>query len=89
MLEKIEVFSHTNHRIRELLREWTEYEVREAAGTPAECMSACGNSAVTGIFFSSMSLHPQRASLMWSAEKDVLKKRMADNEAENVVSMRT
>lgn len=36
-----------------------------------------------------MLLHPQRASLIWSAEKDVLKKRMADNEAENVVSMLT
>lgn len=39
--------------------------------------------------FPSMLLHPQRASLMWSAEKDVLKKRMADSEAENVVSILT
>lgn len=45
------MFSHTNHRIRELLREWTEYEVWEAAGTPAVCMSACSNSATTGVSF--------------------------------------
>lgn len=33
LFEKIEVFSHTNHRLRELLREWSEYEVQEMTGT--------------------------------------------------------
>lgn len=29
LLEKIEVFDHTNQSLRELLREWREYEVRK------------------------------------------------------------
>lgn len=33
LFEKIEVFSHTNHRLRELLREWSEYEVQEMTET--------------------------------------------------------
>lgn len=33
LFEKIEVFSHTNHRLRELLREWSEYEVQEMIGS--------------------------------------------------------
>lgn len=33
LFEKIEVFSHTNHRLRELLREWSEYEVQEMTRT--------------------------------------------------------
>lgn len=36
LFEKIEVFSHTNHRLRELLREWSEYEVQEMASTVNE-----------------------------------------------------
>ncbi|KAM9360764.1 outer dense fiber protein 2-like [Symphorus nematophorus] len=51
LLEKIVMFDHTNHSLRELLREWSEYE---------------------------------RESLMWMGEKDALKKRMADSEAENI-----
>nr|XP_046241833.1 outer dense fiber protein 2-like isoform X2 [Scatophagus argus] len=51
LFEKIEMFDHTNHSLRELLREWSEYE---------------------------------RESLMWSEQKDALKKRIADSEAENI-----
>ncbi|XP_073322215.1 outer dense fiber protein 2-like [Pagrus major] len=51
LLEKIEMFDHTNHSLRELLREWSEHE---------------------------------RESLMWSEQKDALKKRMADSEADNI-----
>ncbi|XP_070820776.1 outer dense fiber protein 2-like [Chaetodon trifascialis] len=51
LLEKIEMFYHTNHSLRELIREWSEYE---------------------------------RESLMWSEQKDVLKRRMAESEAENI-----
>ncbi|XP_070760788.1 outer dense fiber protein 2-like [Enoplosus armatus] len=51
LLEKIEMFDNTNHSLRELLREWSEYE---------------------------------RESLEWSEQKDALKKRMADSEAENI-----
>lgn len=29
LLEKIEMFDNTNHSLRELLREWSEYEVQE------------------------------------------------------------
>ncbi|XP_070690460.1 outer dense fiber protein 2-like [Pempheris klunzingeri] len=50
LLEKIEMFDNTNHSLRELLREWSEYE---------------------------------RESLVWSGEKDAMKKRLADSEAEN------
>ncbi|XP_030272867.1 outer dense fiber protein 2b [Sparus aurata] len=50
LLEKIEMFDHTNHSLRELLREWSEHE---------------------------------RESLMWSEQKDAIKKRMADSDAEN------
>ncbi|TMS03585.1 Outer dense fiber protein 2 [Larimichthys crocea] len=51
LFEKIELFDRTNHGLRELLREWSQYE---------------------------------REYLMWSQQKDVLKKRMADSEAENI-----
>ncbi|TDH13205.1 hypothetical protein EPR50_G00055090 [Perca flavescens] len=51
LLEKIEMFDNTNHSLRELLRERSEYE---------------------------------RESLMWSEKKDALKKRLTDNEAENI-----
>lgn len=51
LFEKIEVFSHTNHRLRELLREWSEYE---------------------------------RGSLMWAAQKDAFRRKVADSEAENI-----
>ncbi|KAM3611928.1 uncharacterized protein V6R79_026028 [Siganus canaliculatus] len=51
LLEKIEMFDHTNHSLRELLREWSENE---------------------------------RESLMWSEQKDTLKRRMTDAEAENI-----
>lgn len=37
LLEKIEVFSHTNHRLREILREWSEYEVQEMTETVSYC----------------------------------------------------
>ncbi|XP_036954521.1 outer dense fiber protein 2-like isoform X1 [Acanthopagrus latus] len=51
LLEKIEMFDHTNHSLRELLREWSEHE---------------------------------RESLMWLEQKDAIKKRMADSDAENI-----
>ncbi|XP_053182226.1 outer dense fiber protein 2-like [Scomber japonicus] len=51
LLEKIEMFDHTNHNLRELLREWSEQE---------------------------------RESLVWSEQKDALKIRLADTEAENI-----
>ncbi|XP_044188504.1 outer dense fiber protein 2-like isoform X2 [Thunnus albacares] len=50
LIEKIEMFDHTNHSLRELLREWSEHE---------------------------------RESLVWSEQKDALKIRLADSEAEN------
>lgn len=31
LLEKIEMFDNTNHSLRDLLRAWSEQEVREAA----------------------------------------------------------
>lgn len=37
LFEKIEVFSHTNYRLRELLREWSEYEVQEMTETVSLC----------------------------------------------------
>ncbi|XP_044051158.1 outer dense fiber protein 2-like isoform X2 [Siniperca chuatsi] len=51
LLEKIEMFDNTNHSLRELLRERSEYE---------------------------------RESAVWSEQKDALKKRIADSEAENI-----
>ncbi|XP_040898445.1 outer dense fiber protein 2-like [Toxotes jaculatrix] len=51
LLEKIEMFDNTNQSLRELLREWSEYE---------------------------------RDSLVWSEQKDALRKRLADCEAENI-----
>lgn len=51
LLEKIEMFDHTNHSLRELLREWSGYE---------------------------------RESLMWLEQKDAIKKRLTDSEAENI-----
>ncbi|XP_038560364.1 outer dense fiber protein 2-like isoform X1 [Micropterus salmoides] len=51
LLEKIEMFDSTNHSLRELLREWCEYE---------------------------------RESMVWSEQRDTLKKRMADSKAENI-----
>ncbi|KAM7018758.1 outer dense fiber protein 2-like isoform 2-T2 [Tautogolabrus adspersus] len=51
LLEKIAMFDSTNHGLRELLREWTEYE---------------------------------RESLIWLEQKDVIKTRLADSEAENI-----
>ncbi|XP_029915276.1 outer dense fiber protein 2b isoform X2 [Myripristis murdjan] len=51
LLEKIEIFDHTNHSLRELLREWLEYE---------------------------------KESLVTSEQRDSLKKRLADSEAENI-----
>ncbi|XP_069379037.1 outer dense fiber protein 2-like isoform X3 [Paralichthys olivaceus] len=51
LLEKIEMFDHTNQSLRELLREWSQYE---------------------------------RDSLVWSEQKDALKKRLSDSEAENI-----
>ncbi|XP_061585869.1 outer dense fiber protein 2-like isoform X1 [Cololabis saira] len=49
--EKIDMFDNTNHNLRDLLREWREYE---------------------------------RESLMKSEQNDAFKKRLADNEAENI-----
>ncbi|XP_034728777.1 outer dense fiber protein 2-like [Etheostoma cragini] len=51
LLEKIEMFDNTNRSLRELLREWSEYE---------------------------------RESLVWSEQKNALKKRLTDSEAENI-----
>ncbi|KAM9858651.1 outer dense fiber protein 2-like [Aulostomus maculatus] len=51
LLEKMEIFDHTNHSLRELLREWSASE---------------------------------RERLVWSEQKDALKKRLADSESENV-----
>uniref|UniRef100_UPI0037E79678 outer dense fiber protein 2-like n=1 Tax=Semicossyphus pulcher TaxID=241346 RepID=UPI0037E79678 len=51
LLEKIAMFDSTNHSLRELLREWTEYE---------------------------------RESLVWLEQKDVIKTRLANSEAENI-----
>ncbi|XP_054467331.1 outer dense fiber protein 2-like [Anoplopoma fimbria] len=51
LLEKIEMFDNTNHSLRELLREWSEYE---------------------------------RESSVWLEQKDALKKRLTDSEAENI-----
>ncbi|XP_026198296.1 outer dense fiber protein 2-like isoform X2 [Anabas testudineus] len=51
LLEKIEMFDYTNHSLRELLREWSEYA---------------------------------RESLVWSEQRDSLKKRLADSEADNI-----
>ncbi|XP_069580291.1 outer dense fiber protein 2-like [Brachyistius frenatus] len=51
LLEKIGLFDHSNHSLRELLREWSEYE---------------------------------REYLVWSQQKNAVKKRLADSEAENI-----
>ncbi|XP_068576882.1 outer dense fiber protein 2-like isoform X2 [Cebidichthys violaceus] len=51
LLEKIKMFDNTNRSLRELLREWTEYE---------------------------------RDSPVWSEQRDALKKRLTDSEAENI-----
>ncbi|XP_029138055.2 outer dense fiber protein 2-like [Labrus bergylta] len=51
LLEKIAMFDSTNHGLRELLRDWTEYE---------------------------------RESLIWLEQKDAIKTRLADSEAENI-----
>ncbi|XP_071339930.1 outer dense fiber protein 2-like isoform X2 [Trachinotus anak] len=56
LLEKIEMFDNTNQSLRELLREWSEYE---------------------------------RDSLAWSEQKDALRKRLADSDAENVDTVKT
>ncbi|KAM6945189.1 outer dense fiber protein 2-like [Lycodopsis pacificus] len=51
LLEKIEMFDNTNHSLRELLRDRSEYE---------------------------------RESSVWSEQRDALKKRLTDSEAENI-----
>ncbi|CAJ1069728.1 LOW QUALITY PROTEIN: outer dense fiber protein 2-like [Xyrichtys novacula] len=51
LFEKIAMFDSTNHSLRELLREWTEYE---------------------------------RESLIWLEQKDAIKSRLANSEAENI-----
>ncbi|XP_034548944.1 LOW QUALITY PROTEIN: outer dense fiber protein 2-like [Notolabrus celidotus] len=51
LLEKIAMFDSTNHGLRELLREWTDYE---------------------------------RESLIWLEQKDAIKTRLTDSEAENI-----
>lgn len=35
LFEKIEMFDHTNHSLRELLREWSEYAVRRSCRNEA------------------------------------------------------
>ncbi|KAK9522073.1 hypothetical protein VZT92_018563 [Zoarces viviparus] len=51
LLEKMEMFDNTNHSLRELLRDRSEYE---------------------------------RESSVWSEQRDALKKRLTDSEAENI-----
>ncbi|XP_028269228.1 outer dense fiber protein 2-like [Parambassis ranga] len=51
LLEKIQMFDHTNHSLRELLRERSDNE---------------------------------RELLVWSEQKDAVRKRLADSEAENI-----
>ncbi|XP_029017136.1 outer dense fiber protein 2-like isoform X3 [Betta splendens] len=51
LLEKVEMFDHTNHNLRELLRDWSE---------------------------------DMRESLVWQEQKDALKKRLAESEADNI-----
>ncbi|XP_074525996.1 outer dense fiber protein 2-like [Halichoeres trimaculatus] len=51
LLERIAVFDSSNHGLRELLREWTEYE---------------------------------RESLIWLEQKDAIKTRLAESEAESI-----
>ncbi|KAF0022624.1 hypothetical protein F2P81_025250 [Scophthalmus maximus] len=51
LVEKMEMFDHTNQSLRELLREWSEHE---------------------------------RDSLVWSEQRDALKKRLDHSETENI-----
>lgn len=81
LLEKIEMFDHTNHNLRELLREWSEHEVLEENST-----STYSKSLLT-VFLHAVLLYGQRESLVWSEQKDALKIRLADTEAENIVSI--
>lgn len=75
LLEKIDTFDRTNRSLRDLLREWSDNEVREDIHWEQH--------AVTQFW---LLLDAQRESMLWFEEKDALKKRVADYEAENIVS---
>lgn len=75
LLEKIDTFDRTNRSLRDLLREWSDNEVREDIHSEQHAKTQ-----------SWLLLDAQRESMLWFEEKDALKKRVADYEAENIVS---
>lgn len=75
LLEKIDTFDQTNRSLRDLLREWSDNEVREDIHWEQHTITQ---------FW--LLLDAQRESMLWFEEKDALKKRVADYEAENIVS---
>lgn len=50
LLDKIEMFDYTNHSLRELLREWSEQEVREVYSVEENSMLTCNNSLLTVVY---------------------------------------
>lgn len=76
LLEKIDAFEHTNRSLRDLLRGWSDNEVKGE-----EIHQVKHAQAQFRLF-----LDPQRESMLWFEEKDALMKRLEDYEAENIVS---
>uniref|UniRef100_A0A8C2XCM5 Outer dense fiber protein 2 n=1 Tax=Cyclopterus lumpus TaxID=8103 RepID=A0A8C2XCM5_CYCLU len=78
LLEKIEMFDVTNRSLRELLREWSEHEVQRRNQSGEEANVDHPRPTARCV------LCPQRESLVWWEQKDALKERLTDREAENI-----